>query len=104
MNLKDINKQEIVKYTTEIIEKIYDDNSSEELRSLERNTLISVVDNYWTDHIDALDQLKQGIGLMAVGQKDPVKEFTIQSFDLFNKITNSIKLDTLNYLYGFIVK
>ena len=103
-DIKSLNKKEIVNYTINVVEKIYDDNSSEELRELERNTVLQVVDSYWIDHIDALDQLKQGIGLVSAGQKDPVKEFTSQSFDMFDDINKSIQLDTLSYLYDCIIK
>jgi preprotein translocase subunit SecA len=72
---------------------------SEAMRDYERRVLLYVVDYHWVDHIDALDQLKKGIGLVAAGQKDPVKEYTVQAFDMFEEMNKSIKLETVEYLY-----
>lgn len=69
------------------------------MREKERQVLLSVVDNYWIDHIDALDQLKKGINLMAVGQKDPVKEYVIQASDMFELINECICKDTVKYMF-----
>ncbi|MDU6115833.1 MAG: preprotein translocase subunit SecA [Paeniclostridium sordellii] len=70
-----------------------------EIREKERQILLKVVDSYWVDHIDALDQLKKGIGLMAVGQKDPVKEYTIQASQIFEEMKKGILEDTIKYLF-----
>lgn len=50
------------------------------MRDVERNVLLRVVDTHWIDHVDAMDQLKQGIGLRAIGQKNPIDEYRIERF------------------------
>lgn len=72
---------------------------SDAMRERERAVLLNVVDSYWVDHIDALDQLKKGIGLMAVGQKDPVKEYTIQASEMFDFMNKNICIDTIRYIF-----
>ncbi len=69
------------------------------MRFKERQALLNVVDTYWVDHIDAIDQLKKGIGLMGAGQKDPVKEFTMQASDMFDEMNKNICLETIQYLF-----
>jgi preprotein translocase subunit SecA len=56
------------------------------MSELERVVLLRVVDEKWTDHIDAMDQLRQAIGLRAYGQKDPVVEYRIEGFDMFDEM------------------
>ncbi|MGM0379421.1 MAG: preprotein translocase subunit SecA [Bacillota bacterium] len=73
---------------------------SEKMRELERQILIRVVDNKWVDHIDAMDQLKQGIGLRAIGQQDPVVAYKKEGFDMFDEMIENIQKDTIKYLYG----
>ncbi|MEG1131953.1 MAG: preprotein translocase subunit SecA [Romboutsia sp.] len=93
-----------VEYTKKVILNIY--NLKEKhmgenaMRDKERQILLNVVDSYWIDHIDALDQLKKGIALMSVGQKDPVKEYTVQASDMFNIMNKYICIDTVRYTYS----
>ena len=70
----------------------------EELREFERIVLLNVVDQKWMDHIDAMDELKDGIGLRAYGQKDPVALYRIEGFDMFDEMVNSIKRDVVKIL------
>ena len=104
LNIDNMKSNEIINYTIEVVEKSYDIQEerigSEKLRDIERHALLSVVDKYWIEHIDEIDQLKNCIGLAAIGQKDPVKEFTVQSFDIFDNMNKQVRLDTLNYLFG----
>ncbi len=72
----------------------------ERMREVERYILLKVVDSKWIDHIDAMDQLKQGIGLRAVGQEDPVRAYQIEGFDMFAEMIDSIQTDTIRFLYG----
>lgn len=74
------------------------------MRELERIILLQVVDSKWMDHIDAMDQLRQGIGLRAIGQEDPVRAYQIEGFDMFDDMIQSIQEETLSYLYGFEVR
>ena len=58
-----------------------------------------MVDTKWMDHIDAMDQLKQGIGLRAMGQQDPVRAYQVEGFDMFEEMINSIQEDTIKNLF-----
>ena len=68
------------------------------LRELERVVMLKVVDQKWMDHIDAMDELKDGIGLRAYGQKDPVALYKLEGFDMFEQMTNDIKIDVVKIL------
>ena len=71
----------------------------EQMREIERVVLLKTVDRKWMDHIDDMDQLRQGIGLQAYGQKDPLVEFKMEGYDMFNAMTAAIQEDTLKVLY-----
>ena len=73
--------------------------STEELRELERLVLLKVVDSNWMEHIDNMDQLKQGINLRAYGQIDPVQAYTKEGFAMFEEMNEVIKEDTVKYLF-----
>ena len=68
------------------------------MRELERICLLKCVDRYWMDHIDNMDQLRQGIGLRGYGQKDPVVEYRIEGFDMFDQMVDSIREDSIKML------
>ena len=70
----------------------------QQLRELERVVMLKIVDDRWMDHIDAMDELKDGIGLQAYGQKDPVVQYRIEGFDMFDKMVNDIKHDVVKIL------
>jgi len=76
----------------------------ENMREVERMILLQVVDSKWMDHIDAMDQLKQGIGLRAIGQDNPVRAYQIEGFDMFDQMVDSIQEETVSYVYGFEIK
>lgn len=106
--IPDIDKksvEEIVEYTYDISKRVYDLKKMmigiEPLKLLEKKVLLEVVDTHWIDHIDYMDQLRQCIGLSAIGQKDPVKEYTIQGYDMFEELNDTIRKETLKYLYKF---
>ena len=69
------------------------------MRELERVMLLRVVDEYWMEHIDAMDDLKQGIRLRAYGQEDPVVAYKRQSFDMFDQMTLAIQDETVRRVY-----
>lgn len=96
---------EVIEYTYDLSKRVYDFkkivSGIEELRNLEKKVLLEVVDSYWIDHIDTMDQLRQCIGLSAIGQKDPVKEYTIQGYELFEELNETIRTETVKYLYKF---
>ena len=76
----------------------------EHMREAERMILIRVVDNKWMDHIDAMDQLKSGIGLRALGQQDPAAAYAQEGFDMFELMIQSIKEDTVKFCYNVTVE
>ncbi len=72
---------------------------AERMRELERVILLRVVDMKWMENIDNMDQLRQGIGLRAYGQEDPVRAYQIEGYEMFQEMINSIKEDTVRYLF-----
>ena len=83
----------------EIYEKREEENTPEVTRDLERMILLRNVDINWMDHIDAMEELKKGIGLRAYAQKDPVVMFKFESFDMFDEMTATIREDTVRQLF-----
>ena len=75
-----------------------EDIGSEDLRELERVVMLKVVDQKWMDHIDAMDELKDGIGLRAYGQQDPVVKYRIEGMDMFEEMVLDIKHDVVKIL------
>ena len=97
-----INAENIISELQEKAHKIYDEKEaefgSENLRELERVVILKIVDERWMDHIDAMDELKDGIGLQAYGQKDPVVQYRIEGFDMFDQMIADIKLNVVKIL------
>ena len=83
----------------ELYEKREEENTPEVTRDLERMILLRNVDINWMDHIDAMEELKKGIGLRAYAQKDPVVMFKFESFDMFDEMTATIREDTVKQLF-----
>ena len=104
-NMDKMKVDEIIAYTHDLSNRVYDFKKitlgADRLKELEKKILLEVVDKYWIEHIDAMDQLRQGIGLMAAGQKDPVKEYTIQGYEMFELLNRKIHIATVQYLYKF---
>ena len=71
----------------------------ENMRELEKVVMLKVVDAKWMDHLDAMDMLRQGIGLRAYGQKDPLIEYKIEAFDMFGQMIEHIQEDIVRYIY-----
>jgi preprotein translocase subunit SecA len=69
------------------------------LRSLERTVVLSIVDNKWREHLAEMDYLRSGVGLRAMGQRDPLTEYQREAFDMFSEMVDSIKDDSVKYLY-----
>ncbi len=93
-------KEQIISAVNNLYEQKERDFGLEHMREIERVILLKVVDMKWMDHIDAMDQLRQGIGLRAIGQEDPVRAYQIEGFDMFREMTNSIQEDTVRYLFS----
>ncbi|MBQ1793884.1 MAG: preprotein translocase subunit SecA, partial [Peptostreptococcaceae bacterium] len=87
-NLEKMNKEEAISAVYEIASRIYSEKEemigSDRMREIERVILLQAVDAHWIDHIDAMDQLRQGIGLRAIGQQDPVIAYKMEGFDMFD--------------------
>ncbi len=74
------------------------------MRDVERMVLLRVVDNKWMDHIDAMDQFRRGIGLRALGQRDPINEYRIEGFDMFDTMVDAIREETVYMLFHIRVE
>ena len=102
-NLNDLTKESLIDKILVMIEEKYkvkeQEFGEENFRELERVVLLQVVDSKWMEHIDAMDQLRQGIGLRAYGQEDPVRAYQIEGFDMFDEMNNNIWEDTVKFLY-----
>ena len=100
---KDASADEIKRFMKEEAKEAYADKvkefGEEAFREVERVVLLRVVDQRWMDHIDAMDQLRQGIGLRAVGQIDPVRAYAEEGFDMFEAMNESIREETVRIMY-----
>lgn len=97
-----LNVEDVINELKDKIHEVYAqkeaDFGSENLRELERVVMLKIVDQKWMDHIDAMDELKNGIGLRAYGQKDPVVQYRIEGFDMFDEMVANIKVDVVRFL------
>ena len=98
------NKNERKQMLKEQAVKLYEMKEAEfpepeQIRELERVILLKVIDRKWMDHIDDMDQLRQGIGLQAYGQKDPLVEYKMSAYEMFDAMSAAIQEDTLKLLY-----
>ncbi len=97
------NKNELLHSLKEKAVKLYEEKEAlfpdpEQIREIERVVLLKVIDRKWMDHIDDMDQLKQGIGLQAYGQKDPVVAYKMMGYDMFDEMSQGITEDTVRLL------
>ena len=90
--------EELKKKALEIYSQKEEEITSEQMRELERVVMLKVVDEKWMNHIDSMDELKNGIGLRAYGQKDPVVQYRLEGFDMFDEMINDIKFDVTKIL------
>ena len=102
--VKGKNRKKVAEEVKEEALALYDAKEKEfenpeQLREIERVVLLKSIDSKWMDHIDDMEMLRQGIGLAAYGQRDPVVEYRIQAFDMYEGMTESIKEDTVRMLY-----
>ena len=99
---KKVDANKVINELQEKAHEIYDEKEKEfgenNLRELERVVMLKIVDERWMDHIDAMDELKDGIGLQAYGQKDPVVQYRIEGFDMFDQMIADIKLNVVKIL------
>ena len=102
--VKGHKKDEIKHIVKEEAVKLYEAKEAEfpepeQLRELERVVLLKCIDSKWMDHIDDMEMLRQGIGLMAYGQRDPLVEYKMAGFDMFDAMISSIQEDTVRLLF-----
>ena len=106
--LKELKSQELSNKIYETSHDIYREKEeiigSDRMREVERIILLQCVDNHWIDHIDAMDQLRQGIGLRALGQQDPVIAYKMEGFDMFDDMIKHIQEDTVRYLFNITIE
>ena len=106
--LADMEKADITAQLTDKAMELYESREklfgSELLRELERVILLKTVDTKWIDHIDAMDELRRGISLRAYGQRDPVVEYRLEGFDMFDAMVESIRADTVRLLLTVQIK
>ncbi|MCR4752486.1 MAG: preprotein translocase subunit SecA [Eubacterium sp.] len=98
------NQAELKQKIKEEAVKLYEEKeaqfpSEEKIRELERVVLLKVIDEKWMNHIDDMEQLRQGIGLQAYGQRDPKIEYKMIAYDMFNEMTGGIQQDTIRLMY-----
>jgi len=102
-DIENLSKTEISDMLIDLANKLYSEKEAEfgeeQMREVERVVLLRAVDLKWMDHIDAMDQLKQGIGLRAYRQTDPVQEYQIEGMRMFDGMIYSIKEETIQFLY-----
>ena len=103
-DVKGKKKNQVKQDLKEQAVKLYEEKEAEfpeaeQLRELERVILLKVIDQKWMDHIDDMDQLRQGIGLQAYGQRDPKVEYKMQAYEMFDSMIASIQEATLRLLY-----
>ena len=115
-SMPEYTKEEIEHLTPETLKeqaydafaKLYDEKDEEigkdRMRELERMILLRVVDNHWMDHIDDMDQLKNGIGLRALGQEDPAAAYAREGFDMFEMMVAEIKEETVRFCYNVTIQ
>ena len=102
-DVKDLKKKNLKHNLKEEVVKLYEAKETEfplpeQLREVERVILLKTVDKKWMDHIDDMEQLRQGIGLQAYGQRDPLVEYKMSGYDMFNAMTDSISEETIRIL------
>ena len=100
--LKSVDRKQLTEQIKEKVHELYAKREAELgeniTRELERVVLLKEVDTKWMDHIDAMDELKKGISLRSYGQKDPVVEYRIEGFDMFDEMNASIREETVKIL------
>ncbi len=100
--LQDATPETATEILKEKAHQVYEEKEvefgEEDMRELERVVMLKIVDQRWMDHIDSMDELKDGIGLRAYGQKDPVVQYRLEGFDMFDQMVNDIKFDVVRFM------
>ncbi|MBR0597991.1 preprotein translocase subunit SecA [Sinanaerobacter chloroacetimidivorans] len=101
---KETLKEDVMERFEEAYQAKEEEIGIERMRELERMILIRVVDNKWMDHIDAMDQLRHGIGLRALGQQDPARAYANEGFEMFDLMIKNIKEDTVKFCFNVTIQ
>ena len=108
--MKHGKKQDVIEIAEKRALDLYEEKEKtlfpeiEQFREAERIILLRSIDNHWMNHIDDMDQLRQGIGLQSYGQRDPVQEYKFQGYEMFEDMINSISEDTIHMLLNLRVE
>ena len=101
--LQNLSREELDEYLHKVAEETYQQREaaigSELMRELENLVMLKVVDNHWMEHLDAMDMLREGVGLRAYGQKDPLVEYKFEAYDMFEAMNEAIQDDVVRYIY-----
>ena len=103
---KDMSRKEMVNKAKELADQKYAERAEQfknfeyDIKDLERLALLHSVDIHWMDHIDQMDQLRQGISLRSMAQRDPLQEYTIEGFDMFEEMNRLIQEDAVRFAYN----
>lgn len=101
--LQNLSREELEEYLHKVADETYqareDAIGSELMRELENLVILKVVDNHWMEHLDAMDMLREGVGLRAYGQKDPLVEYKFEAYDMFEAMIDAIQDDVVRYMY-----
>lgn len=101
--LADLSREELGEYLHKLAEDTYkereDQISPEIMRELENLVMLKVVDQHWMEHLDAMDMLREGVGLRAYGQKDPLVEYKFEAYDMFEGMIDAIEDDVVKYMF-----
>ena len=101
--MEEYGRAELQEHLIDIAHKEYEKRESlfgeANMRELEKAIMLKVVDSKWMEHLDAMDMLKEGIGLRAYGQKNPLVEYKFEAYDMFESMKEAITDDTIMYLY-----
>ncbi len=101
--LQNLSREELDEYLHQVADEHYKarENAigSELMRELENLVMLKVVDNHWMEHLDSMDMLREGVGLRAYGQKDPLVEYKFEAYDMFEAMIDAIQDDVVRYIY-----
>jgi len=102
-DLEGMGRKELQSFLTERSREMYEareqELGQEMMREIERVVMLRIVDEKWMDHLDAMDQLREGIGLRAYGQKDPLVEYKFEGYEMFQNMVDSIQDDVVRYIF-----
>ena len=101
--LQNLSREELDEYLHKVAADYYKEREDaigpELMRELENLVMLKVVDNHWMEHLDAMDMLREGVGLRAYGQKDPLVEYKFEAYDMFEAMIDAIQDDVVRYIY-----